>query len=162
MRQTTNYQLPSWDSEDRILRTDFNELTEKTDAALKGNADAISSEASTRSSAINTLTNALTQKGNCRVQVQTYVGTGKSGSSNKNSVTFEKLPLLFFIAGSDLNMGYCTRGSAKLWTRYGNTTGYSHGTWSGTTYSWSESDEHQQMNEAGVTYTVVAFLSCDE
>ena len=31
MRQTSNYQLPSWDSEDRILRTDFNSLTEKVD-----------------------------------------------------------------------------------------------------------------------------------
>ena len=34
MRQTTNYQLPSWDSDDRILRTDFNDLTEKVDTAL--------------------------------------------------------------------------------------------------------------------------------
>ena len=36
LRQTTNYQLPSWDSEDRILRTDFNDLTEKVDTALAG------------------------------------------------------------------------------------------------------------------------------
>lgn len=41
MRQTTNYQLPSWDSDDRILRTDFNDLTEKTDAAIAAVKDAI-------------------------------------------------------------------------------------------------------------------------
>lgn len=40
LRQTTNYQLPSWDSDDRILRTDFNDLTEKTDAAIAAEAEA--------------------------------------------------------------------------------------------------------------------------
>ena len=48
MRQTTNYQLPSWDSDDRILRTDFNDLTEKTDTALADNAAAIAAEAEAR------------------------------------------------------------------------------------------------------------------
>lgn len=48
MRQTTNYQLPSWDSDDRILRTDFNDLTEKTDTALADNAAAIAAETEAR------------------------------------------------------------------------------------------------------------------
>lgn len=51
LRQTTNYQLPSWDSDDRILRTDFNELTEKTDTALADNAAAIAAEAAARAAA---------------------------------------------------------------------------------------------------------------
>ena len=55
MRQTTNYQLPSWDSDDRILRTDFNDLTEKTDAAIADNAAAITAEAEARATADSAL-----------------------------------------------------------------------------------------------------------
>ena len=34
MNHTSNYQLPQWEEHDRILRTDFNGMTETIDAAL--------------------------------------------------------------------------------------------------------------------------------
>ena len=34
MNQTPNYALPSWEATDRILMEDFNDMTEKVDAAL--------------------------------------------------------------------------------------------------------------------------------
>lgn len=67
MRQTTNYKLPSWDSDDRILRTDFNDLTEKVDSALKSQADSISSLSSqmggtASSGTVNSLSSKLDQE----------------------------------------------------------------------------------------------------
>ena len=40
MKRTTNYALPTWEKSDFIQMSDFNDLTQKTDAALKANADA--------------------------------------------------------------------------------------------------------------------------
>lgn len=36
MNQTPNYALPSWEATDRILMEDFNDMTEKVDAAIAG------------------------------------------------------------------------------------------------------------------------------
>ena len=41
MKRTTNYSLPTWEKSDFIQMSDFNDLTQKTDLALKANADAI-------------------------------------------------------------------------------------------------------------------------
>ena len=40
MKKTDNYSLPQWEKQDFIKMEDFNDLTRKTDAALKANADA--------------------------------------------------------------------------------------------------------------------------
>ena len=45
MKRTTNYALPTWEKSDFIQMSDFNDLTQKTDAALKANADAAASKA---------------------------------------------------------------------------------------------------------------------
>ena len=45
MKRTTNYSLPTWEKSDFIQMSDFNDLTQKTDAALKANADAAGSKA---------------------------------------------------------------------------------------------------------------------
>ena len=162
MNQTSNYQLSQWDPEDRILRTDFNEDNAKVDAALKANANAVSAEASARSSAINTLTNALTQKGNCRVEIMTYVGTGTNSETGPSSLTFSARPVLFFIAGDDAGVGYNVRGNNYLFTRPNTSVSACDGSWSGNTYTWSNYYTQNQMNAKGVLYTVVAFFDCDE
>ncbi len=41
MTQTQNYQLPKWESTDRVMMSTFNDMTAKLDTALKTNADAI-------------------------------------------------------------------------------------------------------------------------
>lgn len=48
LRQTTNYQLCQWDSEDFIRRTDFNADNSKIDAALLAQTEALAAEAQTR------------------------------------------------------------------------------------------------------------------
>ena len=45
MKRTANYALPTWEKSDFIQMSDFNDLTQKTDAALKANADAAGSKA---------------------------------------------------------------------------------------------------------------------
>ena len=45
MKRTTNYALPTWEKSDFIQMSDFNDLTQKTDAALKANADAAGGKA---------------------------------------------------------------------------------------------------------------------
>ena len=34
MKQTSNYQLPQWEETDRVMMKDFNDMTEKIDAAI--------------------------------------------------------------------------------------------------------------------------------
>ena len=160
MRQTTNYQLPSWDSDDRILRTDFNDLTEKTDAALKANASAISSEASTRASAVSSLTRELAKKGNVRVEIQTYVGTGEYGDAHPNSVTFSEPPFLLLI-GSGGHWGCNIGANRTMKISASSSMGVCNGTWSGGTYTWSDNNAADQLNSANTVFTVLGFFLCD-
>ena len=53
MQNTTNYSLPTWEQDDQIKMTDFNALTQKLDAALKSNADAVASESAARQTAVS-------------------------------------------------------------------------------------------------------------
>lgn len=83
MRQTTNYKLPSWDSDDRILRTDFNDLTEKVDSALKSQADSISSLSSqmggtASSGTVNSLSSKLDQEIQDRKNADTAEATARA------------------------------------------------------------------------------------
>ena len=159
LNQTSNYQLSQWDPEDRILRTDFNSDNAKVDAALKANANAISSEASTRSSAVSSLTTKLNKKGNVKVEIMTYEGTGEYGASHPSSLTFSGRPLLVLFAGNALSSGYLFRGSNFL---FGVSDFTCSGSWSGNTYSWWNTSSAYQLNQEGYTYTVVAFYNCDE
>ena len=183
MRQTSNYQLPSWDSEDRILRTDFNSLTEKVDAALKANADAvtaetsaranadsaeasarasaIAAEASARTSAVAELTAALALKGNCQVEVQTYTGTGGFGSAYANQLTFSKKPLAVFIFG--VGVAFTCPQDNTLWVLIGSNVDFCTGAWNsaGTSYAWFGSDATEQMNTKNFNYTVLALTAAD-
>ena len=163
LKQTTNYQLPSWDSEDRILRTDFNDLTEKVDTALKANANAVSSEASTRASAVSSLTTKISQRGNCKAEIKTYTGTGLHGSANPCSQTFSKKPMAIFITGNGY-LGICLRSGNTMWIHYSKDVNTGTVTWSGDgrTVSWYSGGADIQMNVSGVTYTVIALLNCDE
>ena len=147
MRQTTNYQLPSWDSEDRILRTDFNDLTEKVDAALSGHG------------AI------LAHAGNCRIETGTYVGTGIGGGS----LPLEQTPLLVMVTS--------TTSSDFLFLFQGSRYGFSvvaksisdtqvsrmNAAWTETKLSWSAyytgTDSQANMNDSGVTYRYYALYA---
>ena len=69
MKRTTNYALPTWEKSDFIQMSDFNDLTQKTDAALKANADAAASKAS--SAELNAVQQevAAAREANCLVKL---------------------------------------------------------------------------------------------
>ena len=160
LNQTSNYQLSQWDAEDRILRTDFNSDNAKIDAALKANANAISSESSTRASAVSSLISQLAKKGNVRVEIQTYVGTGEYGDEHPNSVTFSEPPFLLLI-GSGGHWGCNIGANRTMKISASSYMGACHGTWSGGTYTWSDNSAASQLNSANAVFTVLGFFLCD-
>ena len=87
MEYTQNYQLPLWDKEDAVIRTDFNENNQKIDAALK-----------------------IAAEGNCKIAAGSYVGTGAYGADNPNTLTFAFEPklVLIFCPGD--------AGARMMWT----------------------------------------------
>lgn len=97
MKRTTNYALPTWEKSDFIQMSDFNDLTQKTDAALKANADAIGEKAA--AAALEALAQNLGVHGrNARIAFGSYTGTGTYGSANPNTLQFDFKPMLVFVA----------------------------------------------------------------
>ena len=78
--QTTNYGLHKWTAEDRVRREEFNQNSDKIDAALAALA------------------------GGAKITTGTYTGTGTYGGENPNALTFEDKPKLIII--SSLYGGY--------------------------------------------------------
>lgn len=153
MRQTTNYKLPSWDSEDRILRTDFNDLTEKVDTALAENAQAVSDEANARMAAINDL--AMTR--NCRLMTMNYTGNGKT----TRIFAFSGKPLLVNIMG--MNHWVCAVYDASIASgRYleGGGGQKLNASWNmnSVTISSPNSDASYMCNWTGEAYCLVALV----
>ena len=72
MNKTPNYQLNQWDKSDRIQMEDFNADNAKIEAAL-------------------------TNAGNCKIAVGSYVGTGTYGESNPTTLTFDFEPKIIFL-----------------------------------------------------------------
>ena len=100
MKRTTNYALPTWEKSDFIQMSDFNDLTQKTDAALKANADAIGEKAT--AAALAALAKNLGAAGhNCRIAFGSYTGTGTTGSDNPNVLNFDFYPVLIAVAAAE-------------------------------------------------------------
>ena len=150
MRQTTNYQLPSWDSDDRILRTDFNDLTEKTDTALADHA-----------AELTKLDGKLTAKGNCQIVFTTYTGTGTYGEENPCTLTFPHRPLVVFIAETfDTTTMIAIYGAPTVYARAIGTS-WNQTTWGAKSFSWYSDGSASQLNETGKLYHVIAIMAAD-
>ena len=136
MTQTTNFQLNQWSENDYVRRTDFNADNLKIDAALAA-------------------------AGNCRIVTGSYTGTGKYGSSNVNSLSFDGQPLVIFIQASDARrfailLNGCTSGNA---VSVGSGDRFTV-SWTENSVSWYNSEKVGiQMNEQGITYCYTALLS---
>ena len=166
MEKTTYYQLNKPEAADPLRVADFNENADKIDAALKQVDDnSVTRSAQVRSEAANALAAyqtandaAVAAKGNCRVVVGTYTGTGTYGSSNKNSLTFDAEPLFLLINGggytaymtkSGCSYGWCGPDSYRSMNK----------TW-GKTVTWYNTGNYQlQLNVSGTTYTYMAFFA---
>ena len=72
MNYTQHYQLPQWVETDRILRTDFNDMTDKLDTALGQHSQTLDTLQTDVSAAVS----AVAEKGNCQIYRATYSGTG--------------------------------------------------------------------------------------
>ena len=103
MKRTTNYALPTWEKSDFIQMSDFNDLTQKTDAALKANADAAQALQSGKADAqtVSALAKNLGTAGhNCRIAFGEYTGTGTAGADNPNVLNFDFYPVLLVVASA--------------------------------------------------------------
>ena len=143
MEYTTNYQLPVWAESDRILRTDFNDMTSAIDAALDGLREDVDGN-----------TAAHAGFGNCQLYTATYVGTDTTSVTH----TFPKLPRLVAVIGNSriiLAIYGATDGV------YQNSNGMCVGlsvSWSGNTVTWTERSAYEVCNAAGITYQLLALL----
>ena len=180
--QTTNYQLNQWEPTDAVQRVDFNADNAKLDTALKSLSDQVVQKAD--QSALNTLISAVNQKadastvsglsqtvaghtgqlaqlGNCGIYTDSYTGNNLSGSENKCSLTFPARPILVWVVKSDTReFMVLYRGISKAQNEeytVANTV-----SWGTNSVSWYCSNKGAQMNEAGGTYRVYAFLDCAE
>ena len=154
MNHTTNYQLSQWESTDRILMSDFNSDNAKLDEALKSHDDA------------------LNTKGNCQIWTTSYVGSGGVGENSRNSLTFPKPPLLVIITGGQENSWGDMAQKTAIFTRDGhvfvpmvsNSLTWP-AAWSadGKSVTWYavNADAAGQLNAAGTTYRVTAFLTAE-
>ena len=99
METTTNYKLPQWVKADQIKMDDFNGAFGKIDTALKANADAAASKAS--SAELNAVRQdlAAAREANCLVKLAgPLVTTTENGTLNfdLSQVDMTKIAALFF------------------------------------------------------------------
>ena len=151
MDYTTNYQLPVWAETDRILRTDFNDLTDKIEealGALQGDVDANTAGLSTASTELNT-------KGNCQTFLTSYVGTGNVQGTRP--ITFPSTPFLVVIYDIVRWDTYVLNYGATSVCGSQDISSYNI-SWSGNTLNLPTDRVQTALNEAGATYQVFALL----
>ena len=180
MKKTDNYSLPQWEKRDFIKMEDFNDLTRKTDAALKANADAtatglnaeiaargeaVAAEAENRSAADAALQASLAAAigsggKTCRIFTGSYTGTGTSGSDAPVELVSGFKPMLLMLVHGDLSFFRTRRGEGKYKEQEFTGTGGSrfYITWEDTKVSWystatpSAAGAEGQANTTGETY----------
>ena len=181
MKKTDNYSLPQWEKRDFIKMEDFNDLTRKTDAALKANADAtatglnaeiaargeaVAAEAENRSAADAALQASLAAAigsggKTCRIFTGSYTGTGTSGSDAPVELVSGFKPMLLMLVHGDLSFFRIRRGEGKYKEQEFTGTGGSsrfYITWADTKVSWystatpAAAAAEGQANTAGEVY----------
>ena len=150
MNYTTNYQLPQWVKEDRIMMEDFNDMTAKVDEAL-GEHEA-----------------KLIGVGNCIVKWGNYTGNGAFGSGNPTILSFDNKPMLIVLYTENRLNSANDRMILLQGVRWGFSSANTPNSlcvvnWSDNQVSWY-SDVHQdfQYSTQGIRYYYVAFLLAEE
>ena len=146
MNYTTNYQLPQWVKEDRIMMEDFNDMAAKVDEALGEQGETLAKQGES-----------LGEKGNCTLFQTTYTGAGKWGQSNSNSLTFEKAPKVFFVFGNS-DLGVFFSNSQRYIDIRSSSAAYGTLTWSsdGKTAFWYAENASDQLDTMNMPYVAVA------
>ena len=133
--QTEHYGLNQWEARDQVLREEFNADNLKLDAALAG-------------------------KGNCRIALGSYVGTGTCGQSNPTTLEFDAPPLMVFVVGD--RSFFAIQGNPTADVSYASTGNTLSLIWSGNSLSWyvyAEPNAYAQLNIVGNTYYYIALFS---
>ena len=161
---TANYQLSQWEPEDKVLRTDFNADNAKIDAAIKAEADARASGMAALSKTVSGHADALDKKGNCRIVLQTYTGTGTFGYEHPTMRYFPGKPLMVrFMSPTDGHSVTALYGSRGSYYAAGSHAYSVSVIWSGNSVGlWHSTGASQQMNLEGATYQVLALIAADE
>ena len=187
MDHTQNYQLAQWAAEDQIKRTDFNDTFARIDTAVAANAaalsaledakasnaalgaevtarqEAISAEAAARTADLAAVNANLGSHGhNVRIVSGSYTGTGRYGSSNPNSLTFDFIPVLVLIGMSASNGAISMCHLARPNERAASGGAGLSLSWTDHGVSWyngnsSDSAAEYQLNKSGATYHYLAF-----
>ena len=147
MNYTTNYQLPQWVEEDRIMMEDFNDMAARVDEALGEQGETLAEQGVV-----------LKSKGNCSMMQMTYKGNGGYGETQPNQLTFEVAPQLFFVFSSS-SIGVFFGGCSNFLTVRDNFLASGNVSWSsdGKIATWYANHPENQVNGNDVTYTVAAF-----
>lgn len=169
MKRTTNYALPTWEKSDFIQMSDFNDLTQKTDAALKANADAAGGKAdgAATSAALAALAKNLGAAGhNCRIAVGSYTGQGHGGQDNPVVFNCPFYPVLLFMkrtdslsAGGAAHPALFLRGDPHTNTTAESTSGTPlYVSWADSSITWYAKDitkPSSQFDDPNATYLYV-------
>lgn len=147
MKHTEHYQLSQFESDDRIMKEDFNADNAKIDAALAG-------------------------MGNCRIATGSYTGDGQCGTDKPVTLTFPFSPQMVVIMTNGANFIFrediahwaiLVRGVTSFRARYStsNINGTSYAVeWGENTVSWhaagNSSCAEGQLNISGRVYYYVA------
>lgn len=133
--QTSNYGLNQWAAEDAVLREEFNRDLQKLDKVLL-------------------------QKGNCQIEVGSYVGTGTYNSTGAYKLTFSGVPLMVIIHNDTCLFAFQGDSMGQILNNGGGWTVSLN--WEGNSVSWYHRDSaSQQMNASGVKYHYLALLSAE-
>jgi len=173
---TSNYGLCQWKASDKVLRTEFNADNAKLDAALAGKASVLALnslsavvDGKASASALNALTqtvsghtDTLAKKGNCRICVETYTGTGLYGSGHPTTVTFPAKPWLVIFSSERGWTVPAVRGVTSLQCFGAGNPAALSGSWSGNSVSLTAANANVQMNYENEPYTVLAFIDIAE
>ena len=142
-KHTPNYQLNQWERTDKVIMEDFNADNAKIDAALAKKAE---------QSALAALQTVVAKKGNCRLEMGTYVGTGSVFAS----VTTSFPPQVFIVMGPLIGVAIRDYEYIHFTDNYPR---YANVTWRDDGLSWlgsSSGAESLYLNSKGTTYYYAA------
>ena len=149
MNYTTNYQLPQWVKEDRIMMEDFNDMAARVDEALGAHEEK------------------LVGVGNCIVKFGNYTGSGSFGSGNQTTLAFDHKPILIVILPR--NQSYNTndrmillQGAPRAFSFADNSNSCCFVSWSGNSVSWYNETSQDFQYSSRSTYYYAAFLLAEE
>ena len=166
MNYTQNYQLPQWVESDRVLMDDFNDMTGKLETALSGldtalAAKADSADLTSLAGAVDDHTDALEEKGNCRVYCVYYIGTGTSGQDHKHFFNFPPDRPVMVLIINDSNNSFLRMVRASTHARASNNYDSVTVTWEDSSISWYADAANAMMNEAGAKYHILVLMDCE-